>query len=79
VDHRGSNPRLAFKACHQLPLAVPRVSEQLEERDAELAGQLWAAALIASIGRPPRPTERQFDRGTARSLLRLLTKLANNL
>ena len=38
----------AFKACHELTLAVHRISENLEERDAELAGQLWAAALIAS-------------------------------
>src|SRR5947208_9000548 len=38
----------AFKACHHLTLAVHRVSEKVEERDAELAGQLWAAALIAS-------------------------------
>ncbi len=38
----------AFKACHQLTLAVHRMSEQVEERDAELAGQLWAAGLIAS-------------------------------
>jgi four helix bundle protein len=38
----------AFKACHQLTLAMHRVKEKLEERDADLAGQLWAAALIAS-------------------------------
>ncbi len=38
----------AFKACHQLTLAVHRVVETLEERDAALAAQLWAAALCAS-------------------------------
>src|SRR5437868_14348022 len=38
----------AFKACHQLTLAVHRVVETLEERDATLAAQLWAAALCAS-------------------------------
>jgi four helix bundle protein len=38
----------AFKACHQLTMAAHRVSEKVEERDVELAGQLWAAALIAS-------------------------------
>src|SRR5437016_11074614 len=38
----------AFKACHQLTLAVHRVVETLEERDAALAEQLWAAALCAS-------------------------------
>ncbi len=37
----------AFTACHQLVLAVHRVTETLADRDAELAGQLWAAALIA--------------------------------
>jgi four helix bundle protein len=38
----------AFKACHQLTLAVHRLAERLEERDATLAGHLWAAALCAS-------------------------------
>jgi four helix bundle protein len=38
----------AFKACHQLTLGVHRVMETLEERDATLAAQLWAAALCAS-------------------------------
>jgi len=38
----------AFKACHHLTLAVHRVVESLEERDATLAAQLWAAALCAS-------------------------------
>lgn len=37
----------AFKACHQLTMALHRISEKLEERDIELAGQLWSAALIA--------------------------------
>ena len=38
----------AFKACHQLTLAVHRLAERLEERDATLSGDLWAAALCAS-------------------------------
>ena len=38
----------AFKACHQLTLAVGRIVRDFEERDAELAAQLWAAALVAS-------------------------------
>src|SRR4029077_3257541 len=38
----------AFKACHQLTLAVHRLAERLEERDATLSGHLWAAALCAS-------------------------------
>jgi four helix bundle protein len=38
----------AFKACHQLTLAVHRITETLETRDAELAGQLWTASLVAS-------------------------------
>src|SRR5205809_6862233 len=38
----------AFKACHQLTLAVHRLVEKLEERDATLSGHLWAAALCAS-------------------------------
>ncbi len=38
----------AFKACHQLTLAVHRVAEKLEERDTTLSGYLWAAALCAS-------------------------------
>ncbi|OLD73789.1 MAG: hypothetical protein AUF61_00780 [Chloroflexi bacterium 13_1_20CM_66_33] len=38
----------AFKACHQLTLAVHRLVETLEERDGTLAAQLWAAALCAS-------------------------------
>ena len=38
----------AFKACHHLTLAVHRVVESLEERDATFAAQLWAAALCAS-------------------------------
>ena len=38
----------AFKACHQLTLAVHRLAEKLEERDATLAGHLWAAGLCAS-------------------------------
>src|SRR5207249_11280206 len=40
----------AFKACHQLTLAVHRLAETLEERDATLSGHLWAAALCASSG-----------------------------
>lgn len=38
----------AFKACHQLTLAAYRVTKKLEERDPELAAQLWAASLMAS-------------------------------
>src|SRR5256712_12830064 len=38
----------AFKACHQLTLAVHRLAEKLEERDATLSGHLWAAALCTS-------------------------------
>lgn len=38
----------AFKACHELTLAVHRVAEKLEERDTTLSGYLWAAALCAS-------------------------------
>jgi len=38
----------AFKACHQLTLAVGRVAKKIEELDVELAGQLWAAGLVAS-------------------------------
>jgi len=38
----------AFKACHQLTLAVHGVNVNLEERDAELAGRLWSAAIVAS-------------------------------
>jgi four helix bundle protein len=38
----------AFKACHQLTLAVHRCNEKLEERDVEVATQLWCAAVIAS-------------------------------
>jgi len=38
----------AFKACHHLTLAVHRVVETIEERDATLAAQLWGAALCAS-------------------------------
>src|SRR2546429_1621711 len=30
----------AFKACHQLTLAVHRLAEKLEERDATLSGHL---------------------------------------
>lgn len=38
----------AFRACHELTLAAHRVSGKLEERDAELAGRLWAATITAS-------------------------------
>src|SRR5207247_9558921 len=38
----------AFKACHQLTLAVHRLAEKLAERDATLSGHLWAAALCTS-------------------------------
>ncbi|HWC75246.1 MAG TPA: four helix bundle protein [Gemmatimonadales bacterium] len=37
----------AFKACHQLTLAVHKVTEGLDEKDPELSAQLWGAALIA--------------------------------
>jgi hypothetical protein len=38
----------AFKACHQLTLAFARVNPKLSERDAELAGRLWSAVIVAS-------------------------------
>src|SRR2546427_11695798 len=38
----------AFKACHQLTLAVHRLAGKLEERDATLSGHLWAGALCTS-------------------------------
>src|SRR3989442_12390485 len=38
----------AFKACHQLTLAVHRLAEKLEERDATLSGHLRAPALCPS-------------------------------
>jgi four helix bundle protein len=38
----------AFKVCHELALRVYRVAEQMDERDPELAVQLWSAALCAS-------------------------------
>jgi four helix bundle protein len=38
----------AFKVCHDLALRTYRVAEQLNERDPELAAQLWSAALFAS-------------------------------
>src|SRR2546422_4606676 len=38
----------AFKACHQLTLAVHRLAGKLEERGATLSGDLWAAALCTS-------------------------------
>ncbi len=37
----------AFKACHQLALAVHTLTEGLDEIDPELSAQLWGAALIA--------------------------------
>lgn len=38
----------AFKVSHELTLAVHRRIDQIQARDAELAGQLWQAALIAT-------------------------------
>src|SRR5262245_65936109 len=38
----------AFKACHQLTLAVARMKARLEERDGELAARLWTAGIVAS-------------------------------
>jgi four helix bundle protein len=38
----------AFKACHELMLAVARVKPRLEERDGELAERLWSAGIVAS-------------------------------
>jgi four helix bundle protein len=38
----------AFKACHELTLAVHPIVEALDEKDPELSVQLWSAALIAS-------------------------------
>src|SRR2546429_7759486 len=37
----------AFKACHQLTLAVHRLAVEPGERDAALTGHPWAAALCA--------------------------------
>lgn len=45
----------AFKACHELTLALYPVVEGLRGRDPDLAGQLWQAALIAP-GRIARGT-----------------------
>lgn len=38
----------AFKVCHELTLRVHDVVQSLEERDPELAAQLWLAALWAT-------------------------------
>lgn len=38
----------AFRLCHELALRTYRVAEQLDERDPDLAAQLWSAALMAS-------------------------------
>ncbi len=38
----------AFKVCHELAIRTYRCAEQLDERDPELAAQLWSAALFAS-------------------------------
>jgi len=38
----------AFRVCHDLTLRVYRTAEQIDERDPELAAQLWGAGLIAS-------------------------------
>ncbi len=38
----------AFRVCHELALRAHRAAEQIDERDPELAAQLWTAALIAS-------------------------------
>ena len=38
----------AFKVCHELALRTYREAERLNERDPELAAQLWSAALFAS-------------------------------
>ena len=38
----------AFRVCHDLALRTYHVAEKLDERDPELAAQLWCAALIAS-------------------------------
>jgi four helix bundle protein len=38
----------AFKVSHELTLRVHVIVEQIGKRDAELAGQLWLAALFAS-------------------------------
>jgi four helix bundle protein len=37
----------AFKACHQLTLAVHGVVRDVDDGDPDLASQLWTAALIA--------------------------------
>ena len=38
----------AFKVCNELAIRTYRCAEQLDERDPELAAQLWSAALSAS-------------------------------
>jgi four helix bundle protein len=38
----------AFRVCHELTVRAYRAAEQIDERDPELAAQLWSAALIAS-------------------------------
>ena len=43
----------AYKACHELTIALHPVADRLRERDAELAGHLWDASLVC-IGRIAR-------------------------
>lgn len=38
----------AFRVCHELAVRAYRAAEQIDERDPELAAQLWSAALVAS-------------------------------
>lgn len=65
----------AYKACHQLTLSMHRVVEKLEDRDAELAAQLWLAALYAT-GRIARAAVFTAPRWVAMYLERALGALA---
>ena len=65
----------AFKVCHELTLAIYRVVEGLRERDPELAGQLWQAALVPS-SRIARGTAFENRRMFALCLNRSLSALS---
>jgi four helix bundle protein len=65
----------AYRACHQLTLGMHRVVEKLEERDPELAAQLWLAALFAT-GRIARAAAFSTPRWVAMYLERTLGALS---
>lgn len=52
----------AFRVCHELTMTAHRVLKTFEERDPELAAQLWCAVMVASS---------RIVRGTAMSNRRL--------